>query len=60
MVYTETKKEYVIESLGKGQVVLVVDFQTMKVMDCANMTINTINSYIAKPDTKFFKVTSNE
>ena len=60
MTYTETKKEYVIESLGKGQTVLVVDFQTMRVMDCAEMTINTINSYIAKSDTKFFKVTSNE
>ena len=55
MTYTETKKEYVIESLGKGHRVVVVDFQTMRVMDCAEMTINTINSYIAKPDTKFFK-----
>ena len=60
MTYTETKKEYVIESLGKGQTILAVDFQTMKVMDCVNMTINTINSYIAKPEIKFFKVTSNE
>ena len=60
MTYTETKKEYVIESLGKGQSVLVVDFQTMRVMDCTEMTVNTINSYIAKSDTKFFKVTSNE
>ena len=60
MTYTETKKDYVIESLGKGQTVLVVDFQTMRVMDCVEMTINTINSYIAKPDTKFFKVTNNE
>ena len=60
MTYTETKKDYVIESLGKGQTVLVVDFQTMRVMDCAEMTINTINSYIAKDYTKFFKVQNNE
>ena len=60
MTYTETKKEYVVESLGKGQTVLVVDFQTMRVMDCTEMTVNTINSYIAKADTKFFKVQDNE
>ena len=46
--YTVLKSDYVVETLGKGNDVLVVDFQTMRVMSCLDMTINTINSYIAK------------
>ncbi len=60
MTYTVLKSEYVIETLGKGGTVLVIDFQTMRVMNCADMTVTTINSYIAKADTVFYKVTENE
>ena len=60
MTYSELKKQYVIEKLGKGNTVLVVDFQSMRVMNCVDMTINTINSYIAKDSTKFFLGTANE
>ena len=58
--YTVIKSEYVVETLGKGNDVLVVDFQTMRVMSCLDMTINTINSYIAKPNTVFYKVVVDE
>ena len=58
--YTVIKSEYVVETLGKGNDVLVVDFQTMRVMSCLEMTINTINSYIAKPNTVFYKVVVDE
>ena len=60
MTYTVIKSEYVIETLGKGNDVLVVDFQTMRVMSCLEMTVNTINSYIEKPNTVFYKVVVNE
>ena len=60
MTYSELKKQYVIENLGKGNTVLVVDFQTMRVMNCVDMTVNTINSYIAKDSTKFFLGVADE
>jgi hypothetical protein len=60
MKYEVLKKEYVIETLGKGTKVLVVDFQTMRVLDCSELTVNTINFYIGKDDTVFYKVVVNE
>jgi hypothetical protein len=60
MKYEVLKKEYVIETLGKGTKVLVVDFQTMRVLDCSELTVNTINFYIGKGDTVFYKVVVNE
>lgn len=52
--YTVLKKEYVIETLGKGKDVLCIDFKNMRVMDCADMTVRTIQSYIESPDTVFY------
>lgn len=60
MTYTELKKEYVIETLGKGNSVIMCDFSTMRMVDCGEMTVNTIKSFIEKNETKFFKVTANE
>lgn len=60
MTYTELKKEYVIETLGKGAKVILCDFATMRMLDCGDMTINTIQSFIDKADTKFFKAVANE
>ena len=55
MTYEQLKKEYVIETLAKGNAVIVCDFSTMRMLDCREMTVNTINSFIAKPNTVFFK-----
>ena len=55
MTYEQLKKDYVIETLAKGNVVIVCDFGTMRMLDCGEMTVNTINSFIAKTDTVFFK-----
>lgn len=55
MTYEQLKKDYVIETLAKGNAVIVCDFSTMRMLDCREMTVNTINSFIAKPDTVFFK-----
>ena len=60
MNYTELKKEYVIETLGKGARVIMCDFSTMRVLECVELSVEAINSLIEEPDTKFFKVTANE
>ena len=60
MTYTELKKEYVIETLGKGAVVILCDFDTMRMIDCKDMSVASINSFIEKPNTKFFKGVANE
>lgn len=60
MNYTELKKEYVIETLGKGNRVIMCDFSTMRMVDCGEMTVNAINSFMAKSETKFYKEVVNE
>jgi len=60
MTYTELKKEYVIETLGKGTKVIMCDFSTMRMVDCTEMTVQAINSFIEKAETKFFKEVANE
>jgi hypothetical protein len=60
MNYTELKKEYVIETLGKGNRVIMCDFATMRMVDCGEMTVSAINSFLAKPETKFYKEVVNE
>ena len=56
MGYAELKKEYVIETLGKGARVIMCDFATMRMLECRELTVVAINSFLEKPDTKFFKV----
>ena len=60
MNYTELKKEYVIETLGKGARVIMCDFATMRMLECVELSVAAVNSFIEKPETKFFKVTTNE
>ena len=60
MNITEVKKEYVIETLGKGEKVIMCDFSTLRMADCGEMTVNAINAFIEKPETKFFKVVASE
>jgi len=60
MSYSEVKKEYVIQTLGNGDKVIMCDFETMRMADCGEMTVNAINAFIDKPSTKFFKVVASE
>ncbi len=60
MSHTEVKKEYVIETLGNGTEVIVVDFGKMVVLSCFELTVSQINNFIAKAETKFFKAVANE
>ena len=60
MSYAEVKKEYVIETIAKGDRVLLCDFSTMRMVDCKDLTIQAINSFINNTATKFFKEVSND
>ena len=60
LLFTELKKEYVIQTLAKGESVIVCDFSTMKMVQCDDLTISAINAYIAKTETLFFKGVVNE
>lgn len=55
MSYSEVKKEYVIQTLGNGDKVIMCDFETMRMADCGEMTVNAINAFIAKSSTKFLR-----
>lgn len=52
--YDVLKPQYVVENLGKGKTVLVIDFKTMRVMDCVDMTVRTIQTFIDSTDTVFY------
>lgn len=60
MKYELVKKEYVIETLAKGNDVILCDFSTMKMVSCGSLTVNAIVSYIEKDTTVFYKVVPNE
>lgn len=60
MDYAEVKKEYVIETLGKGTPVIMCDFNTMRMQDCMDMTVGAINAFINKAGVKFFKAVASE
>ena len=52
--YTVLDKQYVLQKLDKGECVLCVDFKTMKIIDCAAMTVSAINIYKESSDTIFY------
>ena len=55
MTYTEIGKYEVLEALANGTPVIICDFETLRMMDCKDMNISAICSFIAKDNTKFFK-----
>lgn len=60
MNIAELKPEFVLSTLGKGTKVVACDFQTMRMTDCGEMTVNAINAFIEKGTVKFFTVITNE
>lgn len=56
MSYVQVDKSEVLTELNDGAVMYVVDIPTLRVMECANMTLSVIKSFIDKPETMFFKV----
>lgn len=59
-MYELVEKENVLTELNKASVMYVVDFATLRVMECANMTLSAVKSFIEKPEAMFFKVVSND
>lgn len=48
-------KENVLTELNSGSVMYVVDIPTQRVMECSNMTLSAVKSFIDKPEAMFFK-----
>ena len=59
-MYELVKKENVLTDLNKASVMYVVDFATLRVMECANMTLSAVKSFIEKPEAMFFKAVAND
>ena len=58
--YTDLKQDYVIETLGKGQKVIICDFSTMRLLDCDNLTVGAIKAFFDLAGVKFFKAVASE
>lgn len=52
--YTVLKSQYVMEKLGQGATVLCVDFTGMRLMDCGDMVVNTLQKFIADGVSVFY------
>lgn len=59
-MYDLIKKEDVLKELNNGALMHVVDIPTQRVMECANMTLSAVKSFIDKPEAMFFKAVANE
>lgn len=59
-MYEQVEKANVLAELNNGSVMFAVDFPTQRVMECANMTLSAVKSFIDKPETVFFKEVVNE
>lgn len=60
MTVTEIKTEFVLATLGKGTKVVMCDFATNRMLDCGEMTVNSIVAFMERDTVKFFTVTENE
>ena len=59
-MYELIAKEEVLTTLNSGAPMYVVDIPTQRVMECANMTLSAVKSFIDKPEAMFFKAVVNE
>ena len=58
--YVEVKPSYVIEKLGKNANVIMCDFATRRMVNCDDMTVGAIQSFLDKSSTKFFEEVVSE
>ncbi len=59
-MYELVEKNNVLNELNNGCVMYVVDFPTLRVMECANMTLSAVKSFVEKAEAMFFKAVANE
>lgn len=55
-MYELIEKENVITELNTGADLYIVDIPTRRVMNCSEMILTAIKSFIDKPEAMFFKV----
>lgn len=58
-MYELVSKENVLEELNNSSDLYCVDIPTCRVMECANMTLSAVKSFIDKPEAMFFKAVVN-
>jgi len=58
-MYELIEKDNVLNTLNSGAVMYVVDIPTQRVMECANMTLSAVKSFVEKPEAMFFKEVNN-
>lgn len=59
-MYVLIEKNDVLNELNSGSPMYVVDIPTQRIMECANMTLSAVKSFIEKPEAMFFKAVKNE
>lgn len=59
-MYEQVEKANVLTEINGGAVLYVVDIPTGRVIECANMTLSAVKSFIDKEDAMFFKAVANE
>ena len=61
-MYTELNRDSVFDNLELGNKIIMCDFPTMAMVDCAQLKVSQLQYYITKEGVKFFReiVTVNE
>lgn len=54
-MYEKVEKENVLEEMSNNSGMVLVDFATKRILDCDEMMLNAIRSFIDKTEAVFFK-----
>lgn len=58
-MYKNVEKSSVLEEMNTGAEMYLVDFSTRRVLDCGEMLISAVRSFIDKDEAMFFKKVKN-
>ena len=59
-MYGQIDKESVLTELNNGSELCCVDFRTLRVMRCGDLTLNAVKSFIDNKNVLFFKRLVND
>jgi hypothetical protein len=59
-MYSQIDKAKVLTELNNGSELYCVDFRTLRVMSCSDMTVSAVKSFMANENVLFFKRSVNE
>lgn len=54
--YEVLKKDYVFETLGKGNEVIICDFSSLEMKNCESLRVGQIQTLLGKDSTVCYKV----